>query len=202
MKDSPVRLAAGISLAALAGITGIVSYLHALAICRRAHNGVPVAYLIPFVPDLMIVTSSLALFDAARRHRPRPPLAVAALVVGVGSTIAMNVGSGLPYGLVASLIAALPAVAFVLTFETLLALLRGARAAQPETSGDQCAHTVASSADEAVVAAYLHGRDCLDEAPSQRQLSAAFGIPRPKVAQLVSSLNGQHPPESGEPPGE
>jgi len=45
------------------------------------------------------------------------------------------------------------------------------------------------TADEAVVNAYLHGRDC-HGAPSQRQLAAQGGVSRAKVANLVTSLNG------------
>jgi hypothetical protein len=49
------------------------------------------------------------------------------------------------------------------------------------------------SAEDAVVTAYLHARDCLGEPVSQRQLSATFGVPRPKVATLVATLNGTRP---------
>lgn len=53
---------------------------------------------------------------------------------------------------------------------------------------------MATSAAEAVVLAYLHGRDCLGETPSQRNLAARFDVHRTKVAELVGNLNG-HPPE-------
>jgi predicted XRE-type DNA-binding protein len=45
----------------------------------------------------------------------------------------------------------------------------------------------------AAVQAFLHARDCLGEPLSQRQLSAAFGLSRPKVAELVGPLNGTAP---------
>jgi hypothetical protein len=51
-------------------------------------------------------------------------------------------------------------------------------------------HLVAGTREENVVNAYLHGRDCLGEAPSRRRLSATYGISRPKAAQLVAPLNG------------
>ncbi len=52
---------------------------------------------------------------------------------------------------------------------------------------------MATTAEEAVVTAYLHGRDCLGEAPSQRHLSASFGVHRTKVAELVAPHNGRVP---------
>ena len=46
--------------------------------------------------------------------------------------------------------------------------------------------------------AYLHARDCLGEPVSQRQLSATFGVPRPKVATLLGTLNGTRPNDAEE----
>jgi hypothetical protein len=46
------------------------------------------------------------------------------------------------------------------------------------------------TADDAVIIAYLHARDCVGDAPSQRQLAAQFGVSRARVATLVSPLNG------------
>ena len=75
MTDRSIRFLAGLSLAALAAITGIVSYLHALTVVYLTGSAGLVAYLIPFVADLMIVTASLAILDAIRHHAPKPPLA-------------------------------------------------------------------------------------------------------------------------------
>jgi hypothetical protein len=69
--------------------------------------------------------------------------------------------------------------------------------AEPPLAG--CGHTVAGTPDENVIRSFLHERDCLRQAPSQRRLAATYGVSRPRVAQLVGSLNGQHPPDAGEP---
>jgi hypothetical protein len=45
------------------------------------------------------------------------------------------------------------------------------------------------TADDAVVSAYLHARECRSETPSQRQLAAQFGVSRARVAALVGPLN-------------
>lgn len=200
MNDGFIRLLAGLSLAALALITGIVSYLHALSVVHATGSAGTVAWLIPFVADFMIVTASLALLEAARNRVRKPPLAMVSLAVGIGSTVAMNVVAGLAHGAGGALVATLPPVALVLSLETLMGIVRRARAGQPDARDDQCPHAVAVTVGEAVAAAYLHGRDCLGEAPSQRQLAAAFGLPRQRVAALVGSLNGQHPPDEADAP--
>ena len=200
--DGSIRFLAGLSLAALAAITGIVSYLHALTVVYLTGSAGLVAYLIPFVADLMIVTASLAILDAIRHHAPKPPLAMVSLVAGIGSTLAMNIVAGLHISAGGALVAALPPVAFVLSLETLMGIVRLARAgdgASHLTAADgQCPHQVAMSAEDAVVTAYLHARDCLGEPVSQRQLSATFGVPRPKVATLVGTLNGTRPNDAEE----
>jgi len=66
-------LGAGVPLAALAGITGTVSYLHALTVARwtAAPGEVGAAlteHLIPLVADLMIATGSVALVALARNR--------------------------------------------------------------------------------------------------------------------------------------
>lgn len=202
MTDGSIRFLAGLSLAALAAITGIVSYLHALTVVHLTGSAGLVAYLIPFVADLMIVTASLAILDAIRHRAPKPPLAMVSLVTGIGSTLAMNIVAGLHISAGGALVAALPPVAFVLSLETLMGIVRLARAGDGTShltaTGGQCPHQVAMSAEDAIVAAYLHARDCLGEPVSQRQLSATFGVPRPKVATLVGTLNGTRPSDAEE----
>ncbi len=90
--DGRIRLVAGLALFALAAITAIVSYLHALAVVRSVGNTGPVAYLIPCVADLMIVSASMVLLEAARNSAAKPTLAVVSLVFGIGATLAMKRG--------------------------------------------------------------------------------------------------------------
>lgn len=67
--DGRLRLVAGLALFALAAITAIVSSLHALAVVRAVGNTGAVAYLIPLVALLMIVSASMALLEAAPQQR-------------------------------------------------------------------------------------------------------------------------------------
>jgi uncharacterized protein DUF2637 len=156
-----------------------------------------VAYLIPFVADLMIVSASMALLEAARNSAAKPALAIVSLVFGIGTTLAMNVAAGWHHGGAGALVAALPPVALVLSLETLIGLVRRSREhgvspdhGHAEPWPGQCPHRVAMTADDAVVSAYLHGRDCDSETPSQRQLAAQFGVSRARVATLIGPLNG------------
>jgi hypothetical protein len=200
--DGRIRLIAGLALFALAAITAIVSYLHALAVVRSVGNTGAVAYLVPFVADLMIVSASMALLEAARNSAAKPALAIVSLVFGIGATLAMNVAAGWHHGSAGALVAALPPVPLVLSLETVIGLVRRSRERGVRATGGQaeplpghCRHQVAMTADDAVVGAYLHGRDCDGDTPSQRQLSAQFGISRAKVASLVGPLNGARDPD-------
>jgi hypothetical protein len=104
-----------------------------------------------------------------------------------------------------TLVAALPPVALVLSLETLIGLVRRSRERGASTCNDhpdpllgQCPHQVAMTADDAVISAYLHSRDCYGDTPSQRQLAAQFGLSRAKVATLIGSLNGNSGPSAAQ----
>jgi len=84
------------------------------------------------------------------------------------------------------------------SLETLTGIVRLARASHLTATGGQCPHQVVMSAEDAIVTVYLHARDCLGEPMSQRQLSATFGVPRPKVATLVGTLSGTRPNDAEE----
>jgi hypothetical protein len=187
------RWIAGCALAALAIITGIISYLHALTVAEWTGSRGLVAHLLPLVADLMIVTASMALLDTKRR---KPWLPWSALTVGIGSTVAMNVFAGLHDGAGGALVASLAPVALVLSLETLMWLIKTTSAGLLADQPDDCPHTVALTVDEAIVNAWNHQRDCLGERVTQRPFAEAWGISRPKLAQLVGASNGNHPPEA------
>jgi len=193
------RVTGWLLVAALAAITGVVSYLHALWVVRYVGNEGVVAYLVPCVPDLMIVTSSLTLLEGARAkgdQDARPWMAMLSLGIGVVVTVAMNVAAGWHQGWGGALIAGLIPVAFVLTFETLLVLVRIWQHAPLTDEPAACGHKVATSLDEALAAAAA--------VMSQRQVAEAFGVHRNRVGRAVRglapelvpvSMNGDTPDE-------
>jgi Protein of unknown function (DUF2637) len=202
--DKLTRWTAVAAVVAVAAVAALISYRHAVTVVTSHGEPGMVGHLYPVVIDGLIVAASMVLLDAAR-HREQPPaLSLWLLGAGIGATLAANILAGVSSGLLGSVVAAWPAAGFVGCYELLMLLVRAsarrAVAADGEPAAGQqepCPHQVAGSADEAAVQAFLHGRDCGDKAPSQRQLAAAFGLSRAKVAELVGSVNGRHPQDGG-----
>jgi hypothetical protein len=121
------RLIAGLALFALAAITAIISYLHALAIVRPVGNIGAVAYL-PFVADLMIPSAPMALLEAARNGRSQASPGHRVARVQHWRHPGYDVAAGLHHGTAGAQVAALPPVALALSLETLIALGRRSRA--------------------------------------------------------------------------
>src|SRR5260221_12567907 len=85
------RAVAGLALAGVSVIAGVVSYLHGLAVAQSVGARPPVAWLIPFLADLVILGASAALIG---QRGARPGLAMVALAAGIGVTAGMNVAAG------------------------------------------------------------------------------------------------------------
>lgn len=173
-------ITAALPVAAVAVVAGVVSYSHIIALGLRTGQSTADAHLLPLVVDGLIVAGSVILLAGSL-------LGWLGVVPGIDATVFANVASGLPHGPLAATVAAWPAAAFSLASFTLERWLKS-RVRPAVASGAPCGHIVA----ETVVHAYLHGRDCLGQPPSQRHLTAVYGLSRPKMAELVASLNG-HP---------
>lgn len=181
-------LAAGLALSAgVATITGIISYRHGLDVAVVTGNGGVVAILLPLVPDLIIAMSSLVLVVASAIGAGRPPAAIAALVVGVGWTVAQNVAAGLRNGPGDAVLSGGIPVAFVLTVELMLWLVRNVRRPDPSRQPEPGTTMTSDAALRALV-----------ESDSERQLEQLLGVPRSRVQawkrQLApASANGSGP---------
>lgn len=194
-RTSARRLLAGIFLAALSAITGVISYNHGLDVVRLAGNTGLVAYLVPLVPDLMIVTSSLTLIEASAIKAPRPLMAMAALVAGIGWTVAMNVAAGAAHGTAGALIAAGVPLAFVLTFESLLWLFRRGR----NVSGNYVSDIPAGHAEPAEPLSIQDALQLVVAAGSRRQVADALGVPKSRVDTWARQLAPVAGVEAAEP---
>jgi uncharacterized protein DUF2637 len=193
-----------IPTAIVATVAGVVSYSHIVALALRVGQDASDAHLLPVSVDGLIVGGSVIILAGS-------PLGWLGVALGVAATLFANVEAGLPHGPLNAAVSAWPALAFSVASFLLERWLkaqagRGGRGGRDDgrpvggdgrdvTANGQCTHGVARSAEEAVTLAYLHGRDCLDETPSQRQLAASFGVHRTKVAELVAPHNGHVPAE-------
>lgn len=174
-------------MATLAGITGTVSYLDGVWVVSDVGWKPPIAYLLPFVPDLMIAAALLAMLHAAKTGNGWPWQSMISLSIGVVATIIMNVTAGLHHGPGGALLSGLMPVAFILAFEQLLVMYRNAQRVSLTAEPAQCGHKVAVTRDEAILAAVT--------VMSQRAAATAFGVSHGYVGNLVSaqrkaSMNG------------
>lgn len=201
-----IVVAAAVPALAVAGFAGIQSYSHIEQLAIRAAEPMIDARMLPLSLDGIIVAGVIIILAGSW-------LGWLCVAPGVAGTLFANLAWGLPHGHLAATVATWPAVAFsVVSFvleRWLKSLLgrggRGGRAEeeQPRESPaivpvlGQCPHGVAVTVAEAVVNAYLHGRDCLHDTPSQRALAASFDQHRTTVARLVAplaaSVNGTSP---------
>lgn len=123
------RRAAVVTLTGLSGITGAVSYEHGRAVVLATGSTGIVSWLIPAIPDLLLINGSLTMLEASAMGVERPWTAKGAVAVGIGWTIAANVVAGLHGGWGGALIAGGIPVAFLLALECLMWMARRGRKA-------------------------------------------------------------------------
>jgi hypothetical protein len=125
--DTAIRALAAVVVLAVAAFAAIVSYSHIFDLgVHHGQNGTA-ARLLPLSVDGLIASASLVMLHAARRKLDVPWLARAMLALGVGATVAANVGYGLPFGWLSAVVSAWPAVAFVGSVEMAVRFVRDAR---------------------------------------------------------------------------
>jgi hypothetical protein len=128
--DRIIRWSTAVVVVLLAGVAAVVSYRHAYEVITAYGESGWTGYLVPATVDGLIYGSSMVLLDSARRGAAVPALARWSLGLGIVATLAANIAHGLAHGAVGAIVAAWPAVALVLSYELLMALIR--RAAVPE----------------------------------------------------------------------
>lgn len=209
-RRAAVLAAVAVPVTTVAVIAGVVSFGHIETLALRAHQPVTEARLYPFSIDGLIVAGVVIVLAGYW-------LGWLAVVLGIAATVFANVQSGLPFGALAATVAAWPAVAFTVASFVLERWLKQlvtrsghgwpavAVPAPPPVRGRDtledaagpgaanpagCGHIMTGDPATVAVNAYLHGRDCLGEPPSQRALAATYGLHRTKVAALIKPLNG------------
>ena len=99
MSQSPGRRRWGVAITAGIGAgAAVLSFDHALTVARSLGTEGRLAYVVPLLPDGLVVLSSLALWDAHESSQRRPRSAIFGLVLGVLVTITLNVVAGHAWG--------------------------------------------------------------------------------------------------------
>jgi hypothetical protein len=125
--DTVIRVLAAIVVLSVAAFAAIVSYSHIFELGRHHGQDGTAARLLPLSVDGLIAAASLVMLHAARRKLDVPQLARWMLALGVGATVAANVEYGMPFGWLAAVVSAWPAVAFVGSVEMAVRFVRDAR---------------------------------------------------------------------------
>lgn len=206
--DQLVRWSTILVVALVAVAAAYVSYRHAYELIHDHGESGTAARIGPGTVDGLIYASGMVLLQAARYRQSAPPLAYFGLWLGIAATVGANVAHGWSHGVLGALVSAWPAVALIVSYELLMRIIRtgAAKGAEPgsgrqATTEDACPHGVAATVQQAVVNAWLHSRDCLDEELSQRQLSTAFDVKdRKKIKAWLDAAAPKAAPAVLEPP--
>lgn len=129
--DKGIRWSTIVAVTAVAFVAGWVSYEHALTVVESHGETGALGHLYPFTIDGLIFAASMALLDAARRHKKPPALARWMLAAGIVVTLMMNILAGIAHGPLGAAVGAWPAAALVGSYELLMVIIRGTAAAAP-----------------------------------------------------------------------
>lgn len=127
--DTIIRVLAAVVVLAVAAFAAIVSYAHIFELGRLHGQDGTAGRLLPLSVDGLIASASLVMLYAARNdiglRRLSWPRVM--LWLGIGATVAANVLYGLPFGWLAAVVSAWPAVAFVGSVEMAVRFARDTR---------------------------------------------------------------------------
>jgi hypothetical protein len=205
VNGDPYKTLTAAAVLVVAAIAATVSYLH-IARLALAYGQEPLAaYLLPLSIDGVVATSSLVMLRSARASITAPWLAQAGLALSVAATLAANVASGMSHGWHGALIAGWPAVGFVISAETAIAMSRKRAKPAPEAKPVSAPRPTAKAAPKGAsrkaktAAPEVYFRDVLEagQLPSVRRIRRELHMGQPKAqevqAALAASVNGHSP---------
>lgn len=197
LKDWGIRLVAGLALATVASVAGVISYTHIDALTLVLGGSLMSGHLTPFGIDGLIVVGSVVLLTV---HGIQARWGWLCIVPGVAASLFANFESGIAHGWLAAGWATMPAVSFaVATFvaERWLKAQAGERVARIVTVTVGCGHGVAEDRDGRIRDAWFHLKDCLGGDPSYRGVGLVLGVHNEIVRQVVMTVadGGDDAPE-------
>jgi len=175
----------------VAAVAAVVSYAHMREVAERAGEGWR-AWLLPLSVDGLVVAASMGLLTRRRAGLPGGRLAWAALLGGVGASLAANIAAAEPTA-TARVVAAWPALAFAVAFELLLQQRR-VPVAEPSGEDPPGADPVVDQPGE--VDDHV-GEDPPGRDPVAGQVAVPVGQVNPlraRVAELVDAARAQGRP--------
>ena len=173
-----------------------LSYDHALIVARLVGTEGRWAYLVPLLPDGLIVLAFSSMYDATQCKAPRPGWATVGLGLGIAVTLVLNVASGWRHGDGGRLLNALPPLALLVAIEVLVGVFRRGRdLSETYVSGGE-----SSDGEPVELVPVQVALARLSTEYSQRELAAAIGVPRttvqrnwPRPDQAMAVMNGDGP---------
>jgi pyruvate/2-oxoglutarate dehydrogenase complex dihydrolipoamide acyltransferase (E2) component len=193
-----VRGSAVVTVLTVAAVAAVMSYGHLRAVADE--QGESAAALFPLSVDGLIVAASLVLLVRRRSGEPGGVLAWSGLLVGITATVAGNVASAEPT-LAARLVAAWPPVAFALSYELLLALIRPSNeagrphdpASTPEREDEARPAPTPGATATAGGGLEERARELLDAAgprpPGRRALARELGVSEHQARTVLAAVS-------------
>jgi len=176
------KVVSGLALAAVAGVAGVISYMHIYRLTLALHQPVMVARLMPIAVDGLVVVGSVVLLQSAPGQRW---LGWVGVGPGVAISLFANVESGIGYGPLAAAWAGIPAVAFALATFMLERWLKAqvAPGAVPDVPAELNGH--------AHQAAGLFAADLeAGRVPGIRAIRSGLHVGQERAAQVQAYLRG------------
>ncbi|MEV5751700.1 DUF2637 domain-containing protein [Actinoallomurus sp. NPDC052308] len=192
MLDRVIRATTSLAVIGVAAVAAVISYRHAYELVRSHGESGTTARLVPLTVDGLIWAASMVVFDANRRAKAVPPLALWSLGAGIVATIGANLAHGVGHGPIGALVSAWPALALVGSYELLMMLIRSEHRPSTERATDQAASQAPSPIGLDVPPA-PSGAPTLEQVvrtryeagDSQRAIARELKIDRRKVKRIV-----------------
>lgn len=186
----------GAALAAVAGVTGRISYVHIEELSVALHQPAGVARIMPFGVDGLVLVGSVVLLQSAPGQWWLGWLGVGP---GVAASLFANVESGIRYGWLSAAWAGVPSAGFALACFIAERWLYAQASRGASTVGTPGGPILPEVPTDSEVAAMLALRASMwaGNALSGRQLEARFGLSRQqvtKVRELVGAEANGHQP--------